>query len=150
MGQFPWVMGFCCSYRRVQVICPRVKQIQRKTVVSSSCRVSSVLCILFIYVTCSLLDPGKHMYEPCASGARSRSCVRRRQPAFRANFIPAPVLRRHGDQACFAPNARAERGVLIKGTVWKHYKPRQPCEDREDFCALDLANMHQAWIRTHR
>ena len=53
-------------------------------------------CNLFIYITCSFLDPCYHLHQPCASGARIRSCICRRQSTFRANFIPAPVLRGHG------------------------------------------------------
>ena len=53
-------------------------------------------CNLFIYITCSFLDPCYHLHQPCASGARICSCICRRQSTFRANFIPAPVLRGHG------------------------------------------------------
>ena len=100
----------------------------------------------FTRVTCSLLDSGQHLHQSCHSGALSCSSLSRRQPAFRANFIPASGLRGHGDQACFSTDARVEGAVFAEGTLRKHDQLWQLYEDRKDVCALDFANMHPARI----
>lgn len=102
---------------------------------------------LLTRVTCSFPEPGQHLYQPCYSGARSRSSLRRRQPTFRANFIPAPVLRWHRDQAYRAIDARVEGTVFIERTLRRHNQLGQPCEDGEDFRPLDFTDVYQARIR---
>ena len=94
------------------------------------------------HVTCSLSDPCQHLYQPHPSRARRGRCVRCRQPAFRANIIPAPVFRRHCDQTGFTSDACYEGAVFPERVVWKHDKLRRSYQDREDFCASDLTNVH--------